>query len=374
LRRLSAALLAATGLLAACATPHPGPVVTPAPKPPPPAPEASVLVPETWAELPGWAEDDHLAALQAFRVGCSVARDLELTIICQAARSAAISDAAMARRFFEQNFHPVRVSGEGVLTAYFAPEYPARQVRDAEFSAPVRPRPADLVISGTGGRDAQKRGPDGTLSSYPDRAAIDAGGTDQALAWMRPEDLFFLQIQGSGVLTFEDGRRMKALFAATNGRPFSGIANPMRDKGLLAADNTSGDAIRSWLAAHRGPEADAVMQINARYVFFSLAPDDGRPPVGAAGIPLPGGRAIAVDASRHSLGELVYIDGAAPILSGAFPSYRRLVMALDVGGAIKGEVRADLYLGQGAAAGAEAGRVRHVLKMHRLIPITGTGK
>jgi membrane-bound lytic murein transglycosylase A len=167
---------------------------------------------------------------------------------------------------------------------------------------------------------------------------------------------------------------MKALFAATNGRPFSGIANPMRDKGLLAADNTSGEAIRSWLAAHRGPEADAVMQINARYVFFSLVPDDGRPPVGAAGIPLPRGRAIAVDSSRHRLGELIYIDGAAPILSGAFPSYRRLVMALDVGGAIKGEVRADLYLGQGAAAGVEAGRVRHVLKMHRLVPITGTGK
>ncbi len=374
MRRLSAALIAAMGLLAACATPRPGPVVTPSPKPPIAVPEASQLVPESWADLPGWDQDDHLSALQAFRAGCSVARDLELAIICQSARSAEISDTAMARRFFEQNFQPMRVGGEGVLTAYFAPEYPARQTRDTEFSAPVRPRPADLVTSGTGGRDAQRRGPDGTLSPYPDRAAIEAGSSDQVLAWMRPEDLFFLQIQGSGVLTLEDGRRMKALFAATNGRPFSGIANPMRDKGLLAANNTSGEAIRSWLATHRGPEADAVMQINARYVFFSLVPDDGRPPVGAAGIPLPGGRAIAVDSSRHRLGELIYIEGEAPILSGAFPSYRRLVMALDVGGAIKGEVRADLYLGQGAAAGAEAGRVRHVLKMHRLVPITGTGK
>ena len=374
MRRLSAALFAATGLLAACATPRPVPVDTPGPKSPAPVPETSLPVPESWDDLPGWTQDDHLSALQAFRTGCSVARDLELTIICQSARSAEISDAAIARRFFEQNFRPMRVGGEGVLTAYFAPEYPARQTRDAEFSAPVRPRPADLVISGTGGRDAQRRGADGALVPYPDRAAIEAGSSDQALAWMRPEDLFFLQIQGSGVLTLEDGRRMKALFAATNGRPFSGIANPMRDKGLLAADNTSGEAIRSWLATHRGPEADAVMQINARYVFFSLVPDDGRPPVGAAGIPLPQGRAIAVDSARHRLGELIYIDGAAPILSGAFPSYRRLVMALDVGGAIKGEVRADLYLGQGAAAGVEAGRVRHVLKMHRLVPITGTGK
>ena len=54
--------------------------------------------------------------------------------------------------------------------------------------------------------------------------------------------------------------------------------------------------------------------------------------------------------------------------SGAFPTYRRLVAALDTGGAIKGQVRADLYLGEGAAAGTEAGRVRHTLRMYRLVP------
>jgi membrane-bound lytic murein transglycosylase A len=48
-------------------------------------------------------------------------------------------------------------------------------------------------------------------------------------------------------------------------------------------------------------------------------------------------------------------------------------MALDVGGAIKGEVRADLYIGQGDAAGAEAGRIRHTLRMHRLVPRVGAG-
>jgi membrane-bound lytic murein transglycosylase A len=45
-----------------------------------------------------------------------------------------------------------------------------------------------------------------------------------------------------------------------------------------------------------------------------------------------------------------------------------LVLSLDTGGAIKGDVRADLYLGLGAAAGAEAGRVRHTLRMFRLVP------
>jgi membrane-bound lytic murein transglycosylase A len=75
-----------------------------------------------------------------------------------------------------------------------------------------------------------------------------------------------------------------------------------------------------------------------------------------------------VDPSQHGFGELLWIDGESPVLSGAVPSYRRLVTALDAGGAVKGVVRVDLYLGRGEAAGAEAGRIRHPLKMWRLVP------
>ncbi len=71
----------------------------------------------------------------------------------------------------------------------------------------------------------------------------------------------------------------------------------------------------------------------------------------------------------RSVSRLVWIDAEAPVLGGAFPAYRRLVVALDTGGAIKGGVRADLYLGRGAAAGLEAGRVRHQLRLYRLVPV-----
>ena len=230
---------------------------------------------------------------------------------------------------------------------------------------PVRPKPADLRVTGSA---VVQLLPDGRTAPYPDRAVIETTPPTAALAWMRPEELFFLQVQGSGVLTFDGGRRMKVLYAAHNGRPFQAIANPMRDRGLLPRDQTSGDAIRAWLAAHRGPQAEAIMRLNPRYAFFSLAPDDGVPPRGAANIPLPAGRAIAIDPARHAYGQPVWIDGEAPLLAGAFPTYRRMVMALDTGGAIRGEVRADLYLGQGDAAGAEAGRVRHALRLWRLVP------
>ncbi|WP_304176902.1 MltA domain-containing protein [Phenylobacterium aquaticum] len=366
--RSLAAALGLTLFLAACATapPHVTPGPTPGPTPAP-APVEQVQ-PESFADLPGWDAEDHAAAFAAYRAVCGAAHDPAAATVCRRARSTDNLAEPQARAFFEDNFRPERIVGEGVLTAYFAPEYPARKVPDADFSAPVRPRPADLVLGGPAGKDPMRRLADGSLGPYPDRAWIETSGPPDALAWMRPEDLFFLQIQGSGLLTYEDGSRIKALFSATNGRPFVGVANLMRDKGLLAADKISGESIRAWLADHRGDEAQSVMRLNPRYAFFRLAPDDGQPPIGAAGLPLPAGRAVAMDASRHNMGELFYLDATAPILTGAFPTYRRLVTALDVGGAIKGDIRADLYLGQGPAAGTEAGRVRHTLRLHRLVP------
>jgi membrane-bound lytic murein transglycosylase A len=368
--------LAAVLALAACASPRqgpaPGPIPTPTPAPqPPPPPPAPPVEPDLGAAvlpleaLKGWADEDHAEALAAFVETCAASRDYALAAVCREARAQGRLAEPDAKRFLESRLRARRLPSEGVLTAYFAPEYEARMAPDAEFSAPVRPKPLDLKVADGG---VFQVGPGGVLAPYPDRTAIETSSlVEPPVAWMRPEELFFLQIQGSGVLTFADGHRMKALYAANNGRPFVGVANPMRDQGLLARDNTSGEAIRAWLAAHRGPDADAIMRLNPRYAFFSLAPDDGRQPVGAAGVPLPSGRAVAVDLSLHTLGEVFWIDAEAPILTGAFPVYRRMVTGLDTGGAIKGEVRADLYLGQGAVAGLEAGRVRHTLRMYRLV-------
>ena len=185
---------------------------------------------------------------------------------------------------------------------------------------------------------------------------------------MRAEDLFFMQIQGSGYLTFEDGSTARAAYAADNGRPFTGIARPMAEQGLLPANGTSGEAIRAWLAAHRGPEARAVMALNPRYIFFAMTPDDGGHPNGAAGIPLTARRAIAVDPAHWRYGDLVWISADGGNLTGARASYQGLVVALDTGSAIRGPVRADFYMGRGAAAGEEAGAVRHPLRMWRLVP------
>ncbi len=365
--RAALALLIA-GCLAACAsvTPPPGgvaparpPVATapPATEPPPPPP---IVAPEpapfdAYASLTGWRDDDHAAALAAFQASCIAVRNTALTRVCAEALALGRVDETAARAFLERAFRPEPIAGTGLLTAYFAPEYDARAAPTGEFTAPVRPRPADLTPRGTG--------------SYPERAEIEAWPAADALAWMRPEDLFFLQIQGSGTLVFPGGRRLTATSDGTNGALFTGIARPMREAGLLAGQDTSGEAIRAWLADHRGSQAKSLMDLDPRYVFFRLKDDDGRDPAGAAGVTLAPGRAVAVDLDRHALGDLVWIDADAPALTGAYPGYHRLVVALDTGGAIKGDVRADLYLGRGAVAGAEAGRVRHQLRLYRLVPV-----
>lgn len=366
-------------LVAACATtppaPGPAPSPTPAPTPTPPRPTPAPAAGVPLSALPGWSGEDHAAALAAVARTCRVKPQPQTADACRTVLAAGPLPGPEARALLEATFRAVPVGDTGLLTAYFSPEYEARFSRTGDFTAPVRPRPADLEIDPAFTPDPARPGwkgegvrVDGRLLPYPDRAAIEAREEIQPLAWMRPEDLFFLQIQGSGTLVLPDGRRKRAVFAATNGLPFKGIATPMRDRGLLPADGTSGDAIRNWLAEHRGPEADEVMALNPRYVFFRMQDDDGEEATGAANVPLLAGRAIAVDPIHHDYGALYWIDGKAPTLTGAFPRYSRLVAALDTGGAIRGLVRADLYIGRGEAAGREAGRVKHDLKMWRLIP------
>ena len=391
--RVGAAVVVAALMLAACSsTPRP----SPAPAAPVRPPAVSPQTPEgprpyepvgpatpgrdSPATLAGWDREDHLAAFQAYADGCRVARDS--AGLAQCARAQQIRQTsrpvtpAMARAFFESGFRVEAArtadGGPGLLTSYFAPEYAARHTPGGDFDMPVLAKPADLERTRSGSVVQRRR--DGSTGPYADRAAIEAAaaaGSPSApvLAWMKAEDLFFLQIQGSGYLTFEDGTEARAAYAADNGRPFAGIARPMEAQGLLPKNGTSGDAIRAWLAAHRGREARAVTALNPRYIFFDLQDDDGGNPAGAAGVPLTPRRSIAVDPAHWRYGELAWIEAEGGNLNGARGGYRGLVMALDTGSAIRGPVRADFYMGRGDAAGAEAGSVRHPLRMWRLVPI-----
>ncbi|HEX3366265.1 MltA domain-containing protein, partial [Phenylobacterium sp.] len=147
--------------LYACAS---APTAKLAPVAPPLAPRAAVAPPSApapslrFADLAGWAQEDHAAALDAFRNGCGVAKDPAWREVCLRARDLGPQDEIISRAFLETNFSLLPIADEGLMTGYFAPEYPARRARGGAFTAAVRAKPEDMVVLDLGPFDPQFQG------------------------------------------------------------------------------------------------------------------------------------------------------------------------------------------------------------------------
>lgn len=277
--------------------------------------------------------------------------------------------AELARRFEVHRATPP----EGVLfTGYYLPSLPARATRDGEFRIPVLGRPPDLVTAALGDlgepcscrEQVVGRVVRGALTPYPTRAEIESGAAAgaPALAWVAdPVGLFFLQIQGSGVLTSSDGGQRTIGFAASNGRPYVSIGKLLVDRGQLPREQASMAGIRDWIARHPTDGA-RLLQENPRYVFFRQL--EG-PPVGSLGVPVTPGRTIATDPAVFPPGALAFVHVPA---TGASRALSRLVVNQDAGAAIRGAGRVDVYFGAGPEAEATAGSLRSPGELYFLAP------
>lgn len=345
--------------------------------------------PALFADLPGWAADDHAAALAAFRL--SAARLLEKAETAGRKLSAEFADVARrsanvavsgARHFFESSFTPHRVSHNGpagLLTGYYEPILPGSRERTPRFSIPLYRRPADLenlVAESERGAMAHqfthmRRTPAG-LEPYATRAEIENGALDGRglnIFWLENAvDAFFLHVQGSGVIALADGSQTRVAYDGKNGHPYTSIGRYLIDEGLFPADQMTLDALKDWLRAN--PDlARTVLQQNKSFVFFrELLGAEAASPVGVEEIPLTPGRSLAVDTGFHAIGSPVYV--AAPSLTHATPSggFHRLMVAQDVGSAIRGPERGDLYFGTGDEAGRLAGNTKHPGSFFVLLP------
>ena len=357
-----------------------------------PAPE--LPRPVAFTDLPGWTTDRVAEAIPAFRRGCAVLARLppdrpmggsgdlarqagDFTPACAAAAALPEGDEAAARRFLQAQFTAWEV-GEDLLTGYFEPELEGRLTPDATHRTPLHARPPELVEADLGsfatdlaGRRIAGVVRDGRLHRFPDRAAIVAGALDGRgleLAWVEdPADAFFLQVQGSGRVALPEGRVLRLGFAGVNGHPYVAIGRALIERGVLTRETVSMQAIRAWMHEAGPAEALALMALNPSYVFFreltDLAPGDG--PRGSLGAPLTPGRAVAVDRTRTPLGTPVWVAGRDP-LDGS--TLRRLTIAQDTGGAIRGAARADLFTGWGPEATERAGRMRDKARLFVLLP------
>lgn len=350
-----------------------------------PQPGPLVLKQAAFADLPGWSTSDPRAALSAFQRSCTAlvkkaegeamgsygGKVGDWRGVCA---TAAQTKPSAARAFFETAFTPVEVRAgrvkEGRFTGYYEPEIAGSRVRQGRFQIPVYGRPDDLITVDLGafrpalaGEKIAGRLEGGKLVPYAARAEIAAKGLPHAPILFYANDpiqLFFLHIQGSGRVVFEDGSQARVAYASQNGQPYTAIGKTLIARGV-PKNGMSLQVIRAWLQSHPG-EAEAVMNSDASFVFFELQPLGNATlgANGAQGVPLTPLASLAVDPRLHGLGTPVYVAGPWPL--------GHLFVAQDIGGAIRGPIRGDVYFGYGAKAEANAGTMNQMGRFYALLP------
>jgi len=346
---------------------------------------AKPLQAAAWNELPGWASDDPLAAFEAFRASCTTLGKRALwRATCEAATTLKVGAGGTApeamRAWFEAQFRPWALtnpdgSRDGLVTGYYEPVVRGSRLRKAPYLTPVFAPPADLVVVELDAlypelKHLRLRGriEGRKLVPYPDRASWstqEAQRSGDALLWVDdPLDFFFLQIQGSGQVAFEDGSRVRIGYADQNGHPYRSIGKWLIEQGELQAHEASMQGIKSWANEHP-QRLHELLNINPSLVFFRELPATGSGPPGALGVPLTPERSIALDPRHIPLGAPVWLATTQPSSEQALT---RLMLAQDTGGAIRGPVRADFYWGSGAEAGSKAGKMKQRGALWVLLP------
>jgi membrane-bound lytic murein transglycosylase A len=353
--------------------------------------------PVDWTKLDGWANDDHAAAFAAFLTSCralngerrpgrETAITEELKNVCRRAFAAIPLEEDAARKFFEDNFRPLRISklgdSDGFLTGYYEPIIEGSRVPTGEFTAPLFRRPPNLVASGrrklgdlfpNKGVKVGRRFGRRKIVPFYTRGEIEDGALDGwrlEICWLRSQlDVLFAQIQGSARIRLEDGTILRINYDSHNGWPYTPVGRVLIERNIIPKDEMSMQRIREWMEAHPDDAKDARRQ-NKSYVFFrivDLASEDE--PMGAQGVPLVPGRSIAVDRALHVYGTPFFISADLPIANEKTATkFRRLVFAQDTGSAIVGPARADIYFGAGAEAARMAGRIRNPGAFAMLLP------
>ena len=231
------------------------------------------------------------------------------------------------------------------LTGYYTPVIKARHQPTGEFKYPIYRMPAK------------------SKGRLPSREQIYNGaltGKGLEIAYSNSlMDNFIMEVQGSAYIDFEDGTPLVFFcYGGKNGHGYSSIGRLLVEQGEIAKEDMSIQAIKNWAKNKSEKQLKTLLIQNRSFVFFK--PQYNAEVKGSAAVPLIANASVASDKLLVPTGSVVLVD--VPLLDndGQYRGRRevRLMVALDVGGAIKGH-HFDLYLGIGDKAGKQAGYYNH---------------
>ncbi len=290
--------------------------------------------------------------------------------------------------------------GQIFMTSYYEPVIAGSKKANGQFAQPLYSVPKDLVEIDIGSfvpvrpalsvlNDVKLEQRSGSnvlrgrllstkdrlprITPFPDRAQIDGGAIKEntgVLAWVDPIDAFFLEIQGSGVVRFKDGKEMKLGYAAQNGFPYIPVGKFLLD--VIPKEKLTAHAIESHLRSLPLEQARIIMQKNPSYVFFRPVENAGQSFLGTEVV---SGRTIATDQTFFPKGALAFLEFEKPVFNSEkdvepvrWQKTSRFVLDQDTGGAIRGPHRVDLFWGRGSLAKQAAGVIKNRGRLTYFVP------
>lgn len=349
------------------------------------------MINTSFVSLPAWNSLKHANSLHTFQKSCQVMlkknpnekmtfgdqtiRNKDWFAVCRAALQLPKNiNHQDAKTFFENHFVPKmwKEKPDTLFTGYYSPYIEGSLVKTQEYYYPIYAIPNDLIFLNL--RDFSPDLPKKTLYgkvihqhfvAYDSRQKIYNGSIkDKAkvLAWVKtPMDGLELEIQGAGIIHTPQ-KDLILNYAAQNGRSYRAIGRFLIQEGKLSRETVTMITIRQYFQAH--PEdIQRIFIKNPSFVFFKLIKEKAF--YGYQNINLSPGYSLAVDKNFVPMGTPIFISTILPNQH----TFQRLMIAQDVGGAIKGPTRGDIYWGTGLKAKQLASDMKQKGEMWYLFPI-----
>lgn len=349
-------------------------------------PDYSLLKSASWNEVDGLQLDNLSQAWPAWMQSCSTLINKPAwKNVCTAANqlqqqstNAPAADAIEA--YFRTNFAVYKATNldgtdSGMITGYYQPILKGSRTKSAKYPNPLYAAPGDMITVELDSifpelkfKRVRGRLVGNKLVPYYNRGEIETESSPlKGREFMFIDDIidvFFLQIQGSGLVQLENGEQVHVGYADQNGHPYNSIGRLLVERGELTLAQASMQGIKNWARNNLNKLRD-LLNSNPSYVFFRELPAGLPGPLGALGVPILGERSVAIDPKFIPLGAPLFLSTTEP---NSNKPLKRMMMAQDTGGAIKGGVRADFFWGAGPDAGAKAGAMKQSGKIWVFLP------